>query len=429
MSLLTPPRSLEKRAVRPGDKRYRHLSSTHTTVHAPALVLLPESDAEVSEALVWAAGTGLPLSVRSGGHGLSGRSSNDGGVVVDLSAMHAVEVLGGTRVRVQAGARWADVARALDPHGLAISSGDFGNVGVGGLATAGGIGWLVRSVGLTLDRVRAATLVTPDGTVHHVDVEHEPELLWVVRGAADAVGIVTELEIDAEPLGGIGVAQVMLEADTEGKTLRRWSEHLTAAPRDLTTNGVLAHDGDRLLLQLTAVVAGDDPERVRALVEPLTGLGVRSLGVQAQLTTYPAMVPTAHLHPHTGLQVSTTTNALLPVLGDDEAAALVETVRHPVGALVQLRSLGGAMGDVAPDETAWAHRHQQVLAVASTFPPDDGVGLDLAAAPLLAVADGAYRNFESRPTDATWARAFPGETGERVRALASRYDPDGVLRR
>jgi FAD/FMN-containing dehydrogenase len=340
-----------------------------------------------------------------------------------------VEVLGGTRVRVQAGARWAQVARALEPHGLAISSGDYGNVGVGGLATAGGVGWLVRRVGLTLDRVRAATLVTPDGTVHHVDAEHDPELLWAVRGAADAVGVVTELQIDAEPVGAIGLAHVLLVADAQGKTLRRWSEHLAAAPRDLTTNGILGSDGDRLLLQLTAVVGDDDPERVRELVEPLTGLGVRSLSAQAQLTTYPAMVPTAHLHPHTGRHLSSTTNALLPVLGDDEAAALVEAVRHPAGALVQVRSLGGAVADVAPEDTAWAHRHQQVLAVVSTFPPDDGAGLDAATAPLLAVADGSYRNFESRPTDATWARAFPGRTGERVRALAALHDPDGVLRR
>jgi FAD/FMN-containing dehydrogenase len=429
MTLPALPRPLEARAVRPGDRRYRLLRSTYTTHRSPALVLLPESDDEVAQALVWAAGTGLPLSVRSGGHGLAGRSSNDGGIVVDLSVMHRVEVVAGTRVRVQAGARWAQVAKALAPHGLAISSGDHGNMGVGGLATAGGVGWLVRSFGLTLDRVRAATLVTPDGTVHHVDAEHEPELLWVVRGAADAVGVVTELEIDAMPLAGIGVAQVLLEADAQGKTLRRWSEHLATAPRELTTAGMLAADGGHLMLQLTAVVADDDPEHVRALVEPLTGLGTRALRAQAQLMTYPDMVPTAHLHPNMGQQRSSTTNALLPVLGDDEAAALVDAARHPAGAFVQLRSLGGATTDLAPEETAWAHRHQQVLAVVSTFPPDDGTGLDAAAAPLLAVADGAYRNFDSRPTDATWARAFPGETGEHVRALADEHDPDGVLRR
>ncbi|SER33724.1 FAD binding domain-containing protein [Lentzea xinjiangensis] len=132
--------------VTPADDAYRLLRSTYTTRHSPAEILLPGTAAEVSEAVMYAAATDLPVSVRSGGHGLSGTSSNDGGMVVDLSRMNAVTVLDrDTRlVRVGAGARWAEVASALAPYELAISSGDHGNVGVGGLATAGGLGWLVR---------------------------------------------------------------------------------------------------------------------------------------------------------------------------------------------------------------------------------------------------------------------------------------------
>ena len=149
--------------VTPADREYRHLRSTYTTRHAPAEVLLPRNPGEVSEAITYAAATDLPISVRSGGHGLDGSSSNDGGIVIDLRSINTVEPLptGSNLVRVGAGARWAEVARALAPHGLAITSGDHGNVGVGGLATAGGMGWLVRTYGLTIDHIRAATVVLP----------------------------------------------------------------------------------------------------------------------------------------------------------------------------------------------------------------------------------------------------------------------------
>ncbi|MCS5717137.1 FAD-dependent oxidoreductase [Herbiconiux sp. CPCC 205763] len=425
------PVTLRDRAVVPGDSRYASLRSTYTTQSSPAVVLLPESEAEVAEALRFAGGTDFRLSIRSGGHGLSGRSSNDGGIVVDLSAMNAVDVVDpDTRlVRVQAGARWARVAAALEPHGLVISSGDHGNVGVGGLATAGGAGWLARSYGLTIDRIRAATVVLADGRIVRTDAEHEPELFWAVRGAGDAVGVVTEFEIEAVRLDTIGIAQIAIEADRGGATLRRWSEHLAEAPRELTTNGMLLANGPTFVLQLTAVVADGEPDRIRSLVEPVARLGVRTLALEAQLGPYSMLVPTAHLHPNLGQQVSTTTNALFPTLTDDSAGALMEVAAQPGSPLVQLRSLGGAVNDLDRSATAYSHRDQEVLAVLSTFPPA-GIGqLSAAVRPLWPHAEGAYRNFESHPTDATFERAFPGAVGARVRALATRYDPTGLFAR
>jgi FAD/FMN-containing dehydrogenase len=285
VNMSTLPEVLRQRAVRPDDSRYRLLRSTYTTVASPALVLVPENEDEVAAAILYARDTDVPVSIRSGGHGLSGRSSNDGGIVIDLSAMRAVRIIDSeTRlVHVEAGARWAEVAATLEPHGLAISSGDHGNVGVGGLATAGGVGWLARSYGLTIDHVRAARVVLADGTIVRAERDNEPDLFWAVRGAGDGVGIVTSFEIEAMPLGTIGIAQVSVEADRKGDTLRRWSEHLAQAPHELTVNGILFPQGDSFVLQLTAVVASGDPDRVRALVEPIAELGIRPLGSQAQL--------------------------------------------------------------------------------------------------------------------------------------------------
>lgn len=429
MSVLELPRELRERAVLPDDPRYASLRSTYTTRRSPAIVLLPETDAEVARSLLFARDAGVPLSIRSGGHGLNGRSSNDGGVVIDLSAMSAVEVVDrrARLVRVQAGARWGEVAETLSRQGLVISSGDHGNVGVGGLATAGGAGWLARSYGLTVDRIQAATVVLADGRIVRTDADHHPDLLWAVRGAGDRVGVVTEFLIEAIELDAVGIGQVSIEVDPAGDALRRWSEHLAAAPRELTTNGVLFAQGPTAVLQLTAVVAGSDPDLIRRLIEPLADLGVRPLGLQAQLAPYRMLVPAAHRHPNVGQQPTTTTNALLPTLTAASARALLEVVSAPIPSLLQLRSLGGAINDVPADATAYAHRTPQVLAIASVFPPAGARELEAATRALWPHARGAYRNFESHPTEATLARAFPHETRARVDEIARRYDPDGVF--
>ncbi|WP_247676643.1 FAD-dependent oxidoreductase, partial [Micromonospora sp. M51] len=155
------PDSLRGQIVTPGDRRYANLRSTYTRSASPAAVLLPKTTAQVVDALRYAREQRLPIAVRSGGHGLSGASSNNGGMVIDLSMLNRVQVIDERAglVRVEAGARWANVAKALAPYGLVISSGDYGGVGVGGLATGGGVGWLVRAHGLTVDRVRAVEVV------------------------------------------------------------------------------------------------------------------------------------------------------------------------------------------------------------------------------------------------------------------------------
>lgn len=160
------PPSLADAAVKPGDPGYSRLASTYFRGGAPAIVLLPRTVQEVVAAVELARRhLHLPLSIRSGGHGLSGRSTNDGGIVVDLRHLNGIEVLEPTRrlVRLGPGARWKDVALALQPQGWALSSGDSGGVGVGGLATSGGIGLLAREHGLTIDRLVGAQVVLADG--------------------------------------------------------------------------------------------------------------------------------------------------------------------------------------------------------------------------------------------------------------------------
>jgi FAD/FMN-containing dehydrogenase len=421
---------LDGKVVTPDDQRYPRLRSTYAKVSRPALVLLPETTTDVVAALRYARDFGRPIAVRSGGHGLSGRSSNDGGVVIDLSALNEVRVLdrAARLVRVGAGARWARVASALTPAGLAISSGDHGNVGVGGLATAGGVGWLVRSFGLTIDHVRAAEVVLADGTVVRADAEHEPDLFWAVRGAGAGAGIVTAFEIEAAEMRNVGMAQISLLADRDGRTLQRWAEYLATAPRALSTAGALMSYGQEAVLSLTAVYAGDDVRRMREAVEPLLGIGTRLLDQHAQVVPYAALVPTAHLHPNTGQQPATTTNGLLRTMDPAAARTIMAAATGRQPALMQLRSVGGTVDDVPADATAYAHRDREVLVIGTVFPPDGGSALDRVWRPVAAHTDGAYASFETRPDAAAFRRFYPGATGDRVLAIWRHYDPDGVFR-
>jgi FAD/FMN-containing dehydrogenase len=429
-SLSTAPHELYGKIVTPGDRRYALLRSTYTTVAKPAAVLLPGSTAEVVAALRYAREQGLPLAVRSGGHGLSGRSSINGGLVIDLSTMNRVEVLDPRSriVRIEAGARWATVADTLAPLGLAISSGDHGNVGVGGLATGGGIGWLVRHYGLTIDHIRAVDVVLADGSVVHADAEHEPELFWAVRGAGAGVGIVVAFEIEAIEIRNVGYAQIVVETDRDGHTLQQWSAYMASAPRELSTAVALLPYGSSTAASITAVVANESMRRVRAAVEPLLEIGVKLLDHQAHLVPYPALVPTAHLHPNTGQQPVVTTNGLLPTMTADDAGAIMDAAARRYQTLIQLRSVGAAVNDVRPDTTAYPHRHQNTLVIASVFAPQRPAALDAAWHGLAGRIDGAYVGFESRPSRTTFARTYPGATGSRVAGLWQRYDPDDIFR-
>lgn len=424
------PAGLADKIVTPDDRRYGLLRSTYTTIGRPAAVVLAESADDVAAALRLAREKNLPLAVRSGGHGLSGSGTNDGGLVIDLSKMRRVEVLDrDTRlVRVEAGARWAQVAQTLAPHGLAISSGDHGNVGVGGLATAGGVGWLVRHYGLTVDHVRAVEVVLPDGTHVRADEATEPDLLWVMRGAGAGAGIAVAFEIEAIELRNVGFVQLVAPVDQDGETLQRWGDVMAQAPRELSTSVVMASQGTTPLAFLTAVVASDKPDTIQRAVQPLAGIGNVTVQ-QALILPYTDLVSPAHLHANTGQMPSTTTNGLLTDITPEATRALVAAATGPDQVVVQMRSLGGAANDMAPEATAYAHRHQKTLVIASAFPPHGRHALQAAWDALAPHADGAYVNFESNPDAKSFARAYPGPTGSRVGHLWRRYDPDGILRR
>jgi FAD/FMN-containing dehydrogenase len=408
-------------AVEPGDRGYDKVRSTYIRAGRPGLVLRPADAQETAEALAYARAQDVELAVRSGGHGISGRSTNDGGIVVDLGRLNEVTMLDGGRVRLGPGARWGAVAQALAPRGLGISSGDYGDVGVGGLATAGGIGFLARQHGLTLDHVTAAEVVLADGRVVRADPDRHPDLFWALRGAGGNFGIVTAFELEPYPVGDVVFSRMVFEADAN--TLTRWAERVEAAPRELTSFLMLAAGRDDVdIAQLYTVYAGADTEAAVAALTPLLDAG-RLLDQQAQLVPYHAVVaPQGGLH-----RGSTRPPAIRAGLVDhvtpELAQALIELL--PTAPFIQARSVGGAVNDVPAAATAYAHRHQNfsLNAVSSTLERLNP-SWDETIAPH---TSGLYLSFNTDPRPERIEEAFPGATLVRLRALKALYDPDNVF--
>ena len=252
--------------IRPGDPRYADVQHVYTTTGAPAAVLQPRTTDEVVQALGFARDTGGPLSLRSGGHGISSVSTNERGTVIDLSRLSTIErVRPDTRlVRVGPGSRWGEVAATLHPWGLAISSGDSGDVGVGGLATTGGIGLMGRAHGLTIDHITAAEMVTADGRVLQLDAQREPDLFWAVRGGGANMGIVTSLEFRADPVPAVARATLQYRIERLAPFLQAWGEIVEAAPRKISAFLYLMGGGFALA---TVVYAGDDPAAAHQVEE------------------------------------------------------------------------------------------------------------------------------------------------------------------
>ena len=176
----------------------------------------------------------LPLAVRSGGHSLALYSVVDDALVIDLSGMKRVRIDPEQRIAyVQPGATSGDLAGPAGEHGLALSTGDTHSVGMGGLTTGGGIGFMARKYGLAIDNLLAARVVLADGSIVTASATERPDLFWAIRGGGGNFGIITEFTYRLAPVGQIYGGALILPATKE--VLRGYLDYATSAPEDLTT--------------------------------------------------------------------------------------------------------------------------------------------------------------------------------------------------
>lgn len=404
--------------IRPNDAEYASLQHVYSGTGTPAEIMRPTTASEVTSALQFAEESKGEMSIRSGGHGISSIATNNGGVVIDLGRFNDIERIGDTTVRIGPGARWGHVARTLQPWGLAISSGDSGDVGVGGLATTGGIGLMVRAQGLTIDRLKSVEIVTADGTVHRASPAQNTDLFWAVRGAGANVGIVTSFTFEAAPTPTVVQAVVAYKLDDPTAFLTQWSNAVESAPREISAFLYIGA-GDTPFAQAVIVYAGAEREPATAALAPFWRLpGI--VGQHAEVTPY-ADVPQTTDAPHTGQQTAFTHTGLADHLSPQVSQAISSLLSERTTQMVQIRSVGGAVNDVQEDATAYAHRHQNfsitAMAAAQT------TQFDTAWEPVRELMTGIYLSFESGTDPRNIRDAFPAPTLARLRQIKAERDP------
>ncbi|PJJ73400.1 FAD/FMN-containing dehydrogenase [Diaminobutyricimonas aerilata] len=412
-------------AIEPGDPSFGSVRSNYLRGGNPGLVLRPADVDGVARSLAFARRQPVPLGIRSGGHGVSGRSTNDGGIVLDLGRLDGIEVLDEAtrRIRVGAGARWGDVAAALDDYGWALSSGDYGGVGVGGLATTGGIGWLAREHGLTIDHLRAVEVVLADGRIVRASPTEEPELFWGMRGAGGNFGIATAFEFEVDEVGAVGWVQLAHDATDLARFLQAWSAIVESSPRDLTANLIVGRSSGRIIAQTMALVDSAEADVILARVQPLADIAPL-LDSSAQLTSYAAVMGNASGEPHQGRGEPVARSVLVEAITPQVAEVVQRLVESGDSHFFQVRSVGGAVSDVAPDATAYGQRGASFSLVAMG---SDDTRLDRHWTRMRELGSGLYLSFETSQDPALLEQAFGAENLVRLRELKRRYDPENVF--
>jgi hypothetical protein len=223
--------------IRPADPDYdqaRRVWNAGIDRH-PALIARCASPADVAAAVTFAAGHGLEITVRGGAHSMSGASVADGGLMIDLSRLNQVSVdPQAKRARAGGGALLAGLDAATQAHGLAAPAGIVSHTGVGGLTLGGGMGWLTRQAGLSIDNLVSAQVVTADGRIQRAAADENPDLFWAVRGGGGNFGVVTEFEFRLHQVGPtVQLGLLFWELEQGPDVLRLAREVIAALPREL----------------------------------------------------------------------------------------------------------------------------------------------------------------------------------------------------
>src|SRR5688572_10159310 len=202
----------------------------------PTAIVRVSDVSDVRRVIAKARDEGYELAVRSGGHSIVGHSTTEGGIVIDLRAMSKIEVDAQARTAcVETGATAVQVTKMLAEYGLVVGFGDAGSVGVGGITLGGGIGFLVRKLGMTIDSLLAAEVVTADGRHLEIDAEHHPDLFWAIRGGGGNFGVVTRLQFRLHELRQFTGGILILPATPE--TIADFAAAAMTAPDELSTIG------------------------------------------------------------------------------------------------------------------------------------------------------------------------------------------------
>lgn len=387
----------------------------------PAAVAKCARPEDVQAAVSAAAGR-VPIAARSGGHSYAGYSVPDGGLMLDLGGMSSVDV-SGEQVVIGAGARLKDVYAVLGRAGRCLPAGSCPTVGIAGLTLGGGIGVLARKYGLTCDHLVSAQVVTADGKLRTVSADSEPDLFWALRGGGGGnFGVVTSFTFRTDPAPpAVTVFSLHFPAGSANDVLDAWQRWLPEAPPELWANVVLSGGSP-----VQARVSGCHVGNSGSLSPILSGLTdkIQATRTLKQLDYLGAM---KYFSGGESRQSFVASSRIINEPADPAKLTSVFSGRRGMDLLID--GLGGAVADIAPEDTAFWHR--KALGSVQIYSQADARSL---AAPTKSVAevvngiglDGAYVNYID-PALPDWMTAYYGGNATRLKQVAKTYDPGKVF--
>jgi FAD/FMN-containing dehydrogenase len=408
----------------------------------PAAIAYASDADDVSVAIRAARAGGFDMTIRAGGHSVSGRSVRDGALCIDLRGLNAVEVdPERCIVRVGGGALLAELDAATQEHGLAVPAGQISHTGVGGLTLGGGVGWLMRHHGLTIDSLLAAEVVLADGRIVRASAAEHPDLFWALRGGGGDFAAVTSFEFRAHRVGPTVLGGMMVYPWEQARSAFRAARALMEdAPAELTICAVA----------LTAPPADPFPAELQGGPVAVIGIawsGELAAGERVLAPLRAGSPPALDLvgpMPYVALQSMLDATAphdwnyhdrqhYLAEVSDGFIDALVEgfeSVPSPQTHVITTW-MGGAADRVAPGETAFGHRGARVLTWIIGCSGDEPIGpvrdwvrrLSDATAPF--ASGGVYVN--ALDAEVPVREAYAADVWDRLLAVKLRYDPDGIF--
>jgi FAD/FMN-containing dehydrogenase len=409
--------------------------------HHPAAIARVASATDVARVVEYALETGTELAVRAGGHSNAGHGGNDGGIALDVRELKGIDLdTAGKSVWADSGLTAAELTTATVDKGLVVGFGDTGSVGIAGITLGGGIGYLTRKYGMTIDSLRAAEIVTADGDIRTVDAEHDPDLFWAIRGGGGNFGVATRFKYGLHDIGTVTGGFIMLPATPE--TIEGFIAAAEAAPEELSTIAnvmpappmpFVPEEAQGKLVVFGLMVHSGDVEAGERAVAPFRALA-KPIVDMIRPMAYPEMYgPEDPNYRPTPVQKTLMVNRV----NRDKAGAIIRFLEESDAPLraVQLRVLGGAMARVPAESTAFAHRQSKILGVVVAFHDNTPEGrakrqvwVDDLSALLYDGDPGAYVNFLSNEGPERVRAAYPGASWDRLVEIKRRYDPTNLFR-
>lgn len=431
--------------VLPDDQRYEDARKVWNGIvdKRPAVIVRPANTADVREAVNFARESGLRANVRGGGHNVAGSALNDGGVVIDLSLMRAVDVDPASRkVSVQGGATLGDLDAATQAHGLAVPVGVVSETGIAGLTLGGGAGYMRRKYGLSCDNLISAEVVTADGKLLRARETENADLFWALRGGGQGAAVVTLFEFQAYPLGPEVFLCFVFHPWEQARELFRFFREYTAdAPEEiglLAFAATLPHEEfvpkpsrGRKAVGFIATYIGDAADGER-LLQPVREVATPLFDASAVVPYVDAQKSFDEDYPSGRRYYWKST--YLKALDDATIDAIIEVSDYPSPlTTVDIWHNGGAMARPAQD-TAFTHRDAPYgLTFEANWDDaiDDDANIGWAREGWQKMqrfsTGGLYVNFPGGAGDADVGKLAYGENWERLQAVRKRYDPHGLF--